>query len=437
MSKLISIDGKIFLYKGEQKEYPKKPNLNDYVMPAGKTEAFIEKERKWEVRIATFERDCILVEDQEMVSHLLFNRYAPVNDRVLYSVSVEMEIVEQWRSKGNDEWMNGQGPRFDKNYEYRTIARIKKEESNLDKILKAIKEMPQEKFDKMVAEVESVSPTRIEERDEKGIKEAFKDITPEIGERLSKHFISPVEEKTSQTLETCGGEISMSTCQKCYQRSESSSAYCTRLVPVPPVEEKKGDTVFTNCPTCGARSTVVTAPDGVSKAYWYVSQRPVPPVAKENDAEKLLKAEMDEVQKLEDALWEIAGLVGVTRMNEHTEPSELLPKIKRKLKVFLTPKTPETMNNEQRLRHILEVVDSDLSVMEGKQLRDIQKFIRTELYKVDNEVVTPNEEEQELRNTLIRFCDSLMDYTREGHTILGHDERGPEYFVDEYLSRKK
>lgn len=98
--------------------------------------------------------------------------------------------------------------------------------------------------------------------------------------------------------------------------------------------------------------------------------------------EQSVQAEDDLKARIENILWDFGDHGCV-----HYEPyvTQIIE--------LLTPKTPEN-----RLRHILEVVDNDLSVMEGKQLRDIQQFIRTELYKVDNEVVTPNEEEQEEQN---------------------------------------
>ena len=141
MSKLISIDGKIFLYKGEQKEYP---NDAAYGNPGRNIADGQNPDENWDVdgflkAKAAFERDCVLCEDQEAALELIrkmisedsgpesyVNTFQPKPNR-LYSVSVEMESVEQYRLKETSKWRVNNYPQYNlHNYEYRTIARIKK-----------------------------------------------------------------------------------------------------------------------------------------------------------------------------------------------------------------------------------------------------------------------------------------------------------------------
>lgn len=42
-----------------------------------------------------------------------------------------------------------------------------------------------------------------------------------------------------------------------------------------------------------------------------------------------------------------------------------------------------------------------------------------------------------IRDILIKYTEDLMRYTRESHSILGHDEREPEEFVDIFLKSRE
>ncbi len=168
-SNLVSLDGKIFLYKGEAKEYPKKhthgerpyqPFYKPYGMGddeyAHEKSLASKKEDEWaaecqafdeeyEQAVAAFERDLVMCEDQEKAKLIIWAHLNPderelnpkeIQDRTIYSVSVEIEIVEQFKAKiygtalNKYDWADCP-PTFTtaQMLETRTIARIKKEES--------------------------------------------------------------------------------------------------------------------------------------------------------------------------------------------------------------------------------------------------------------------------------------------------------------------
>jgi hypothetical protein len=48
-----------------------------------------------------------------------------------------------------------------------------------------------------------------------------------------------------------------------------------------------------------------------------------------------------------------------------------------------------------------------------------------------------NKSNMDIRRYLINFCDSIRDYERESHNLIGFDERESSEFVDQYLSNHK
>ena len=131
MTPLLSIDGLIYWYKGEAKEFP---HIRAYPFD-------------FRIRLNTFLRDCVLCEDQDRAKELIAleeTNKTPyqIQDRTLYFVDVEFEEVEQYRTalfEGID-WSyydpKLNGPKDSEDFDYRAVARIKdkKEESQVTRV---------------------------------------------------------------------------------------------------------------------------------------------------------------------------------------------------------------------------------------------------------------------------------------------------------------
>lgn len=85
-------------------------------------------------------------------------------------------------------------------------------------------------------------------------------------------------------------------------------------------------------------------------------------------------------------------------------------------------KTPEQLAREYS--RLLELDRDEITI---KQIMDISKDAFLAGYSARKE---------EIRDTLIRYTESIRDYERESHNMIGFDERDDEEFVDIFLNEE-
>ena len=85
---------------------------------------------------------------------------------------------------------------------------------------------------------------------------------------------------------------------------------------------------------------------------------------------------------------------------------------------------------EEVKRNLIEYfgVTTIFTAIDSQEVRD---DIKECLNFIDKKAKEPS-----VRETLIKFCDELKDYTAESRNILGHDERESTEIVDIFLKQR-